>query len=227
LKVLYASLFIVIIDQVSKLLVKGGTIPILGIHIDGMRYAESVRVFGDYVRVTFVENPGMAFGIEVGESSKLFLSLFSLIASIGIIVYLFKVKNQKLIVRLSFAFILGGAVGNLIDRTFYGLFYNYAPVFYGRVVDFIHVNFFDFTLFGHRFNSFPIFNVADSAVTIGVIILMIFHRSIEPEAAKETETEAVTADAGSTSDITPEISGSKEEDKPATPDVEDNIRKKF
>lgn len=211
-------------DQVSKLLVKGGTIPILGIHIDGMRYAESVKVFGDYVRATFVENPGMAFGIEVGESSKLFLSLFSLIASIGIIIYLFKVKNQKLIVRLSFALILGGAVGNLIDRTFYGLFYDYAPMFYGRVVDFIHVDFFDFSLFGHRFNSFPIFNIADSAVTVGVILLLIFHRSIEPETVKEAGEESITAGESNTEFINPETNETKEEDKTATPDVEDNNR---
>lgn len=227
MKVLYASLFIVVVDQISKLLVKGAAIPIFGIHIDGMRYAESMRVFGEYVKITFVENPGMAFGIEVGESSKLFLSLFSLIASIGIIIYLFKARNQKLIVRLSLAFILGGAVGNLIDRTFYGLFYHYAPMFYGRVVDFIHVDFFDFSLFGHRFNSFPIFNVADSSVTVGVILLMLFHRSLEPEKEKVSEGETVAADAGGTSVINPEINESKEEDKPATPDVENNIREKI
>jgi signal peptidase II len=222
LKVLYASLFIVIVDQVSKLLVKGAAIPFLGIHIDGMRYAESMRVFGEYVKVTFVENPGMAFGIEVGESSKLFLSLFSLIASIGIIIYLFRVRNQKFIVRLSLALILGGAVGNLIDRTFYGLFYHYAPLFYGRVVDFIHVDLFDFSLFGHRFNSFPIFNIADSAVTVGVILLMIFHRNIEPEV--KTGEGVVAAGAGSTAIVNPEINETKEEDKPATPDVENNNR---
>lgn len=218
MKVLYASLFIVVIDQISKLLVKGAAIPFLGIHIDGMRYAESVRVFGEYVKVTFVENPGMAFGIEVGESSKLFLSLFSLIASIGIIIYLFKVKKQKFIVRFSLALILGGAVGNLIDRTFYGLFYDYAPLFYGRVVDFIHVDFFDFSIFGHRFNSFPIFNIADSAVTVGVALLLIFHRDIEPGKPKLAEgaAAAVDADAGTEETI--------EEDKTTATDVKDNNR---
>lgn len=225
MKVLYASLFVVIADQISKLLVKGGAISFLGINIDGMRYADSIKVFGDYLKITFVENPGMAFGIEVGESSKLFLSLFSLIASIGIIIYLFKVKNQKLIVRLSLAFILGGAVGNLIDRAFYGLFYDYAPLFYGRVVDFIHVDFFDFSLFGHRFNSFPIFNIADSAVTVGVVLLMIFHKSIEPEKIKSSEGDTVVVELMNSDTVTPEISDVKEEDKPSAPDVEDNNRK--
>jgi signal peptidase II len=224
LKVLYASLFIVIADQISKILVKGIAIPFLGIHIDGMNYAESIRVFGDYVKVTFVENPGMAFGIEVGESSRLLLSLFSLIASVGIIIYLFKIKEEKFIVRLSLAFILGGAVGNLIDRAFYGIFYDYAPLFYGRVVDFIHVDFFDFSLFGHRFNSFPIFNVADSSVTIGVILLLIFHRKLEPEKELNSEPETVIEE-GASSPLVKSDEELKEEEKPAASDVQDNIGK--
>ncbi len=227
MKVLYATFFIVIIDQVSKLLVKGFSIPFLGIHIDGMRYAESIRVFGESVKITFVENPGMAFGIEVGEASKLFLSLFSLAASIGIIFYLYKVRYHKLIVRFSLALILGGAVGNLIDRALYGIFYDYAPLFYGRVVDFIHVDFFDFTLFGHRFNSFPIFNIADSSVTVGVILLMIFHKSLEPEENKILEGEAgsvIIDDTASSSVIEEE---SKDEEKPSAPEVENNIRKEI
>lgn len=225
MKVLYSTVFIIIADQISKLLVKGVNISFLGIHIDGMRYADSIKVFGDYVKITFVENPGMAFGIEVGESSKLFLSLFSLIASIGIIFYLYKVRNQKFIVRLSLALILGGAVGNLIDRAFYGLFYDYAPVFYGRVVDFIHVDFFDFSLFGHRFNSFPIFNLADSAVTCGVILLMIFHKSLEPEKEKVIEGDTAAVILEDTAAGTPEVNEIKEEEKLSGPDVEDNIRK--
>lgn len=224
MKVLYASLFIVIADQISKILVKGAVIPFLGIKIDGMNYAESIKVFGDYVKITFVENPGMAFGIEVGESSRLFLSLFSLLAGIGIIIYLFKIKNEKFIVRLSLAFILGGAVGNLIDRAFYGIFYDYAPLFYGRVVDFIHVDFFDFSLFGHRFNSFPIFNVADSSVTVGVIMLLIFHRKLEPEKDKELET---VIEQGSSQEVIAGNDELKEKDKTPASDVEDNIGKEI
>lgn len=225
MKVLYSTLFIVIIDQVSKLLVKGFSIPFLGVHVEGMRYAESIKVFGESVKITFVENPGMAFGIEVGEASKLFLSLFSLAASIGIIFYLYKVRHHKLIVRFSLALILGGALGNFIDRAFYGIFYDYAPLFYGRVVDFIHVDFFDFTLFGHRFNSFPIFNIADSSVTVGVILLMIFHKSLEPEENKISDGEAgavILDDTAASSGFEQE---SKEEEKQSADDVEDNIRK--
>lgn len=230
MKVLYASFFIVIADQISKLLVKGVSIPFLGINVKGMHYAESIRVFGDYVKITFVENPGMAFGIEVGESSKLFLSLFSLIASVGIIYYLYKSQHHKFVVRLSLAFILGGALGNLIDRAFYGLFYNYASLFYGRVVDFIHVDFFDFSFFGHRFNSFPIFNIADSSVTIGVILLMIFHKSIEPE--KNNALQAETAPAGTNETVVESVEQEQsgilsDDNKPAASDVEDNNRKEI
>lgn len=177
MKVLYSTLFIVIADQITKLLVKGGTIPLLNIHVKGMNYGQSINIIGDFFKITFVENPGLAFGIEVGETSKLILSLFTLLACIGIFYYLFKSRNQKLIVRLAIAFILGGAIGNLIDRTFYGVFYGYAPLFYGRVVDFFNVDFFDFTILGKTFDRWPIFNIADASVTIGVITLLIFHRT--------------------------------------------------
>lgn len=143
-----------------------------------MRYGQSKEVFGDFLKITFVENPGMAFGIEVGDS-KLFLSLFSLVASIGILIYLYKVRKGHLLFRISLALILAGAVGNLIDRTFYGVIYGYAPLFYGKVVDFFNVDFFDFSLFGRTYERWPIFNIADSAVTIGVLSLIFFNRLFE------------------------------------------------
>ena len=116
----------------------------------------------------------------------MFLSLFSLLASIGIFYYLYKSSKQKFVVRLSLALILGGAIGNLIDRTFYGIIYGYAPIFYGKVVDFFNVDFFDFTLFGRTFDRWPIFNIADASVSIGVIMLLIFHRSASDEKQKES-----------------------------------------
>ncbi|MBI1937297.1 MAG: signal peptidase II [Ignavibacteriales bacterium] len=186
MKVLYTTLFVVILDQVTKFLVKGGTIPLLNIKADGMFYGQSFSVIGDFFQITFVENPGLAFGIDVNETSKLFLSLFSLIASIGIFYYLYKSREQKLVVRVALALILGGAVGNLIDRTFYGVFYGYAPIFYGKVVDFFNMEFFDFTILGRTYERFPIFNIADSAVTVGVVFLLIFHKSAE-EKTKEAE----------------------------------------
>lgn len=177
--VLYISLLIVILDQVTKFLVKGGTIPLLNIHVQGMDYGSSINVWGDFFKLTFVENPGLAFGIDVNETSKLILSLFSFFASIGILYYLYKSKDQKLVVRIGLAFILGGAIGNMIDRIFYGVFYGYAPIFYGKVVDFFNFDFFDITIFGRTYDRFPIFNIADSSVTIGVILLILFHKSLE------------------------------------------------
>lgn len=160
-------------------------IPIVHIQVKGMNYGQSINVFGDFFKLTFVENPGIAFGIDIGNTSKLFLSLFSFVAAIGILYYLWKSRDQKLIVRIGLACILGGAVGNLIDRTFYGLFYNYAPIFYGKVVDFFNVDFFEFTIFGRTYSRWPIFNIADSAVTIGVVLLILFHRTVPAEGGKK------------------------------------------
>jgi len=181
----------VFFDQITKFLVKGISLPFLNINIEGMGYAESIDVIGSFFRLTFVENPGMAFGIDVGGTSKLFLSLFSLAASIGIFIYLLKVKNQRYIVRVALALILGGAIGNLIDRTFYGIFYDYAPLFYGKVVDFFNVDFFDFTIFGRTYERWPIFNIADSAVTIGVFLILIFNREPESKSKEEEVNESL------------------------------------
>lgn len=193
MRVLFATLFIVITDQVTKLLVKGGTIQLLNIKIQGMGYGQSKNIIGDFFKLTFVENPGIAFGIDVNDTSKLLLSIFTLLASIGILYYLWKSRDQKLIVRLALAVILGGAIGNLIDRTFYGVFYGYEKIFYGHVVDFFNVDFFDFTIFGRTYERWPIFNIADSSVTVGVVLLLIFHRSPyeKKEEIKETGTIAV------------------------------------
>lgn len=183
MKVIILSLFIIIVDQLTKLYIKGISIPFLNINFEGMRYGQSKEVLGNFFKITFVENPGMAFGIEVGDS-KLFLSLFSLVASIGIFIYLYKIRKGHLLYRISLALILAGAVGNLIDRTFYGVIYEYAPLFYGKVVDFLNFDFFDFSLFGRTYERFPIFNIADSAVTVGVISLILFHRLFEKREAE-------------------------------------------
>lgn len=181
MKVFYITLFIVLADQITKILVKGIKIPSLGLEIKGMQLYDSFNVIGDFFRITYIENPGMAFGIDFGESAKLFLTLFSLIASVVITVYLVKHKDEKLSLRIPLALILGGAIGNLIDRMFYGLIYNEAPLFYGKVVDFLDFDFFNISLFGYSYDRWPIFNIADMAVSIGVIALLIFHRDKKEE----------------------------------------------
>lgn len=187
MRVLYFSAFMVLVDQLTKLFVKGFSLPFLGINVEGMYYGESIKVLGDFFKITFVENPGMAFGIDINSYTKLFLSLFSLVAAIGLIYYLYKHRDGSLTFRISLALIISGAIGNFIDRAFYGIFYGYAPLFYGKVVDFFNVDFFDFSIFGKTYDRFPIFNVADSAVTVGVAMLIIYFNIAERKRKKEEE----------------------------------------
>ena len=125
----------------------------------------------DWFIIHFTENPGMAFGIDV--VGKVFLSLFSIIATIGILIYLYKIKNESLWLRLPLALILAGAIGNLINRVFFGVLFGYAPLLHGNIVDFIDIDFFDLQIFGYSMSRWPVFNFADVAVTIGVTILLI------------------------------------------------------
>jgi signal peptidase II len=173
-RVLYCTGLIVFVDQASKLLVKGGfTLPFIG-YWPGMEIGTSIPVLGDFFKLTFIENPGMAFGIDVG--GKFFLTVFSTLASAGILYYLFKIREEALIIRVSLAMILGGAIGNLIDRVFYGVIFGDAALFYGKVVDFFDVDFFNIDLGSFHISRWPIFNVADAAVSVGVLMLLIFHR---------------------------------------------------
>jgi signal peptidase II len=174
-RVLLLSCLIIFFDQVSKLVVKGISIPWLGISIDGMRYGESRTILGDFFRLTYIENPGMAFGIDIG--GKLFFSIFSVLASAAILLYLYRAREESLGLRIALAMILGGAVGNLIDRVFYGVIFGDAPLFYGKVVDFLDVDFFNINILGYPLSRWPVFNLADAAVTMGVFLLLFFHRS--------------------------------------------------
>ena len=189
MRVLYVSFLIVVADQISKLAVKGFSIPFLNLNYKGMFEGQKINVIGDFFRITFVENPGMAFGIDPGLDWKLWISIFSLIASIALIIYIYVARKQPLIFRVSLAFILGGAVGNLIDRVFYGVFYHYAPLFYGRVVDFFDFDFFNISILGKSYDRWPVFNIADSAVTIGVLMLLLFYRKVSKEESQEAAVE--------------------------------------
>ncbi|HEX7357339.1 MAG TPA: signal peptidase II [Ignavibacteriaceae bacterium] len=188
MKALYLSFAVVVIDQISKLMVKGFSIPFLNINYDGMYLGQMIPVIDDFFRLTFVENPGMAFGYDPGSNFKLIISIFSLVASIGLIFYLYVIRDKSWSLKIAIALILGGAVGNLIDRTFYGLLFDYAPLFYGKVVDFFDVDFFDFTLFGRSYDRWPVFNVADAAVTIGVLVLLLFYKKHQEDDEKIKET---------------------------------------
>ncbi len=193
MRVLWLSFTIVVVDQLSKLWVKGISIPFLGINWEGMRYGFSRPVLGNFFRLTYIENPGMAFGIDIG--GKLFFSLFSILLSAGIVYYLYRARRENLGFRISLALILGGAIGNLIDRTFYGVIFNEAPLFYGKVVDFFDVDFFDINIFGYALSRWPVFNIADAAVTIGIILLLVTQRRPEgvPDSQSPTNSTSLSA----------------------------------
>lgn len=144
-----------------------------------MYLGESIPVISDFLRLTYVENPGMAFGISFG-AGKIFLTLFSLLASAGLTWYLAKLRTPSFWLKLGLALVLAGATGNLIDRLLYGVFYGEAPLFYGRVVDFIDVEFPDFSLWGNSFSRWPVFNIADSCVTCGMVFLLLSHKHLSP-----------------------------------------------
>ena len=169
-----------------------------------MGYGDEFKLLGqDWARIHFVENNGMAFGISLGkEYGKLALSLFRIIA-VGFLIYYIrilirmKVNNGLLI---SFALILAGAIGNIIDSAFYGMIFSepyhgvaemfpegggYAKFLYGRVVDMLYFPMFEgvypdwFPFWaGEQFLFFrPVFNIADMSITIGVLNILLFQRS--------------------------------------------------
>ena len=164
---LFVSALIVITDHVSKLMVKG----IPAINLKGLLPGENISLVGNLFNITMVENPGIAFGINFGSQFKLIISIFTLLASVGLIIFFLRIRHKSFGLKISIALILGGAVGNLIDRLFYGIFYSYAPLFYGKVVDFFYLRLFNIYLFNNTLGNY-IFNVADLAVTAGMITLM-------------------------------------------------------
>ncbi len=180
-KIVFAIvILLVILDQVTKFLIYDY---FQVRHLGSEYYYASperseIRVFGDFVKFVYVENAGMAFGIQFGEL-KIILSLFSVFASIALGLIIYRMASAPFTIQLSFGLILSGAIGNLIDRVFYGLIFGYAPLFYGRVIDFIQVDIPDIRI-GDILNytHWPVFNVADSCVSIGVVLLIIFSKHI-------------------------------------------------
>lgn len=166
--------------------------------------AGEIPVIGDWFRLHFTENDGMAFGLELpGTWGKLVLTLFRLVAVTGIIYYLSlqaKLKASTSTIVL-LALILGGALGNIIDSVFYGQWFTdggfgisdwskegngYAPYFYGKVVDMFYFPLFHGTypswfpyVGGKGFTFFSaIFNIADAAISIGLFAILLFKRSL-------------------------------------------------
>ena len=197
-----------VIDQVVKIWIKT-TLPIGG----------DIPLIGEWCRLHFVENEGIAFGVSFGDSfGKAFLTLFRLVASVVIVFILIRQlkKNAPYSLLLSITLILVGAVGNLVDSCFYGVIFNestydqvatlfpdgggYAGLLFGKVVDMFYFPMFHWTwpdwlpaVGGQSAEFFnAIFNVADSCVCVGVALLIIDQLWLHPEKSKEQEEENVT-----------------------------------
>lgn len=187
MKVLYITISAVFLDVITKLLVKGIQLPFGGIRLSGMPYGSSISILGDFLKLTFIENPGMAFGIHV--SNKEYLALFTTIASLGLFFYLYKIRKESFWLRMPMALILAGAIGNLINRVFFGVLFGYAPLLKGNIVDFIDVDFFDLQIFSYDLNRWTIFNFADVFVTVGVVLLLAFGKLTAAKGSNEMITQ--------------------------------------
>lgn len=165
---------VLLIDQVSKIWIK-----------TNMSMGQEFNILGDWFIIHYTENNGMAFGLEFGgEFGKLALSLFRIAAVGGIgygLHYLIRLKYHRGLI-LNVALIFAGALGNIIDSVFYGVIWNYAGLFHGRVVDMLYFPIMEgvfpqwVPIWGGEDYIFfrPVFNVADAAISVGVIIIMIF-----------------------------------------------------
>ena len=200
-KAITLIVLVLLIDQVVKFQIK-----------TTMTIGESISVFGNWFQIRFIENPGMAFGLDIpGKWGKPVLTIFRIIAVVAIGWYL----NQLIIKKahtgliLCVALILAGAAGNIIDSVFYGLIFNestyfqvatlfpeeggYAPLLYGKVVDMLYFP----VIHGHFPSWFPgrggeefiffrpIFNLADTSISVGILTILVFQRRFFPHHEEE------------------------------------------
>jgi len=179
LKPFIVAALIIIADQVIKLWV-----------LKHMYFDERIKFLGDRGMLRYTLNNGMAWGLELGgDTGKLILTLFRIAAVTGIgygLVYLIKHKFHRGLI-LNVSMIFAGAMGNIIDSTFYGIWFQHGKLFYGQVVDMFY-----FPLISGHFPSWfpiwggtpnddfvffrPIFNLADASISVGVICILIYQK---------------------------------------------------
>jgi len=193
LKLLFISFLIFLADQFSKLYVKGFSFPLFDFNHAGLPQSRSIPLIHNFLYITPVENPGIAFGLDFGQQFKLIISVFTILATLGLFIYFIRIKRQNFNLRFAVALILGGALGNLTDRIFYGILYGYGSLLSGNVVDFLDLRLFTFFLLNKTFGIY-VFNLADVAITIGVSLLiftLIKNRKTKPEKMSEVESTIV------------------------------------
>jgi signal peptidase II len=187
------ALLVIIVDQTSKMLV-----------YHYMYLHQEINVLGDWFRLHYLLNPGMAFGFKWNnEFGKLALTVFRIGAMLGIGFYLWRMARRD--VHPGFLWcmglILGGAVGNVIDSTFYGVLLNNhlpgspTPWFHGQVIDMLFFPIFEFVwpdwipvIGGDYFLFFsPVFNIADSSIFIGVLIILLMQKKFFGERMADSQ----------------------------------------
>ncbi len=186
------AIILILLDQIVKILIK-----------TNMSIGEAIYVAGEWFQIRFIENRGAAYGMELGgDYGKMALSLFRIIAVTFLFFYIKKLikKHAPRRVIIAFTLIIAGAIGNIIDSLFYGLIFNestpyqvaefvkwgegYSSFLHGNVVDMLYFPIIDTTLpewlpiwGGEHYIFFsPIFNVADSYITVGFAFLLLFCR---------------------------------------------------
>ena len=197
-------LFILIIDQLSKVYIK--------LHFPLTLYGDASLLDWGWFKILFVENKGMAWGAKISDfipiiserSGKLLLTLFRIFAVPLIFYWLYDSikKKETMLLTISISLVLAGAIGNLIDSVFYGFLFTdsylnvaifspgngYESIFYGHVVDMLQFPMFTWDwpswipyVGGESFTFFePVFNIADTAISIGVGIMIVFNKKIFP-----------------------------------------------
>ncbi|NND61996.1 MAG: lipoprotein signal peptidase [Flavobacteriaceae bacterium] len=186
-KAVFIIILVLVLDQVSKIYIK-----------TNFALYDGFEVFS-WFKIYFVENEGMAWGAKIpGAYGKLILTLFRLVAIVGIGYWLWDSvrKHAPKILIVSISLIFAGAFGNIVDSVFYGLIFEdshsqvanifpseggYGTLFHGKVVDMFSFSFFD-----------PVFNVADSAISIGVSLLILFNKKAFPKKIEEETTVETT-----------------------------------